>query len=180
MDKTEISLVKFNGTNYTSWGFQFQIYLKGKELWGHIDGPDPKPREDVKAISTWETKDAKIMTWLLSSVDPQYILNLRPYKSAKGMWDYLKQVYQQDNSARRFHLEHELSQLTQGTMSIQDYYHFIRLWTDYIEIIYSSLPDASIAIVQNIHSTSQRDQFFMKLRPDFEQVRSNQIGRAHV
>ena len=70
-------------------------------------------------------------------------------------------------------MEHELSQFNQGTMSIQEYYsHFIRLWTDYIEIIYSSLPNALIAMVQNIYSTSQRDQFLMKLRPEFEQIRS--------
>ena len=81
------------GTNYTSWGFHFQIYLKGKELWGHIDGTDPKPVEDVKAVSKWETNDAKIMTWLLASRSTIH-LNLRPYKTAKGMWDYLKQVYQ--------------------------------------------------------------------------------------
>ena len=116
---------------------------------------------NTKAVTKWEIKDAQIMTWLLASVDLQYILNLRPYKITKGIWDYLKQIYQQDNSACRFHLEHELSHFVQGTMSIQEYYsHFVRLWIDYTEIIYSSLPDASITVVQDIHSTSQRDQFF--------------------
>eukprot|EP00268_Persea_americana_P053117 TRINITY_DN5993_c1_g5_i1.p1 TRINITY_DN5993_c1_g5~~TRINITY_DN5993_c1_g5_i1.p1 ORF type:complete len:132 (+),score=14.25 TRINITY_DN5993_c1_g5_i1:436-831(+) len=131
MEKSEISLVRFNGTNYTSWAFQFQIHLKGKELRGHVDGFDPKPNDDItdtKAISKWEVKDTQIMIWLLGSVDPQYILNPRPYKTAKGMWEYLKQIYQQDNSARRFHLEHELSQFVQWTMSIQESYsHFVRL-----------------------------------------------------
>ena len=28
-------------------------------------------------------------------------------------------------------------------------------------------------VVQNIHSTTQRDQFLMKLRPKFEQIHSN-------
>ena len=63
-------------------------------------------------------------------------------------------------------------------MPIQEYYsHFICLWTDYTEIIYSSLPNASIAVVQSIHSTSQRDQFLMKLRYEFEQVRSNLMSK---
>ncbi|RWR80118.1 Retrovirus-related Pol polyprotein from transposon TNT 1-94 [Cinnamomum micranthum f. kanehirae] len=88
-------------------------------------------------------------------------------------------VGRKDNSAQRFHLEHELSQFTQGTLSIQEYYsQFICLWTDYTEIIYSSLPDASIAVVQTIHSTSQRDQFLIKLRPDFEQICSNLMSRV--
>ena len=51
MEKSgSISLVKFDGTNYTSWAFQFQIYLEGKELWAHIDGSEPKPEEDDKTI----------------------------------------------------------------------------------------------------------------------------------
>ncbi|KAJ0011030.1 hypothetical protein Pint_33411 [Pistacia integerrima] len=33
------------------------------------------------------------MTWILGSVDPIIVLNLRPYKTAKSMWEYLKKVY---------------------------------------------------------------------------------------
>ncbi|KAJ0082196.1 hypothetical protein Patl1_12180 [Pistacia atlantica] len=40
------------------------------------------------------------MTWILGSVDPIIVLNLRPYKTAKSMWEYLKKVYNQDNIAR--------------------------------------------------------------------------------
>jgi hypothetical protein len=32
--------VKFTGTNYATWAFQFEFFLKGKALWGHIDGTD--------------------------------------------------------------------------------------------------------------------------------------------
>ena len=82
MEKSEISLVRFDGKNYTSWAFQFQIYLQGKELWGYMDGFEPKPEDDKKKISAWKTKDAKIRTWLLSSVE-RFILNLKPCKSAR-------------------------------------------------------------------------------------------------
>ena len=51
MEKSEIALVRFDGKNYTSWAFQFQIYLEGKELWGYINGSNPKPKEDDKKIS---------------------------------------------------------------------------------------------------------------------------------
>ena len=68
--------------------------------------------------------------------------------------------------------------LIKGQCPFKNITHFIRLWTDYTEIIYSSLPDASIAVVQSIHSTSQRDQFLMKLRYEFEHVRSNLMSRV--
>ena len=48
MDKSEIKMVRFDGNNYTSWAFQFQIYLEGKELWAYIDGSEPIPAEDDK------------------------------------------------------------------------------------------------------------------------------------
>jgi hypothetical protein len=62
------------------------------------------------------------MSWILGSVDPLIVLNIRPYKKAKTMWEYLKKVYYQDNNARRFQLENDISNYSQCNLSIQDYY----------------------------------------------------------
>ena len=53
----------------------------------------PKPTEDEKRILSWNTKDAKIKTWILGFMEPHLFLNLKPYKTAKVMWEYLKKVY---------------------------------------------------------------------------------------
>ncbi|KAH0655399.1 hypothetical protein KY285_030281 [Solanum tuberosum] len=82
----------------------FQLFVTDKELWGHIDGSDPSPTDATK-LGEWKIKDAQVMTWILGSIDPLIVLNLRAYKTAKAMWDYLQKVYNQDNSARRFQLE---------------------------------------------------------------------------
>ena len=92
MDTNIIALIKFNGKNYTSWAYQFQVYLEGKELLCHITGSDPKPKEDDKKIHAWTTKDAKIRTWILGSVEPTLLLNLKPNKIAKDMWDCEKSL----------------------------------------------------------------------------------------
>lgn len=136
MEMSEIPLIRFIGKNYTSWAFQFQLYLEGKELWGYVDGTEKKPKEDDKKILAWKTKDAKIKTWILGTVEPRFILNLRLCQTAKEMWGYLKKVYHQGNSARQFQLEFEISQYTQGTLSVQDFYSglFIALWSEYDEI----------------------------------------------
>ena len=62
------------------------------------------------------------MTWILGSVDTLIVLNPRPYTTAKSMWEYLKKVYYQDNSARRSQLVYEIASYTQGDLSIQDYF----------------------------------------------------------
>ena len=88
-EKSDSFLVRFNGKNYSAREFQFKLFVKGKDLWGHIDGKKPAPTSP-EDLAKREIKDAQIMTWILSSVEAHFILNLRPYKIAKEMWDYLK------------------------------------------------------------------------------------------
>lgn len=143
MEKSEIALVRFDGKNYTFWAFQFQIYLEGKELWGYIDGSESKQEEADKKIYVWKTKDAKIKTWLLGSVEPHFILNLKPCKFAREMWDYLQKIYQQGSAAFQFQLKLDISQFTQGTLSIQEYYNgYRRMWLEYDEIKFATVSEA--------------------------------------
>ncbi|AES90839.1 hypothetical protein MTR_4g098730 [Medicago truncatula] len=39
-------------------------------------------------------------------------------------------------------------------------------------LLYVDVPKASLAAVQEVYNTSRRDQFLMKLRPEFEVVRA--------
>ncbi|KAL6333165.1 hypothetical protein AAG906_028348 [Vitis piasezkii] len=144
-DKLESFPIRFTGKNYCAWEFQFKLFVKGKELWGHIDGSNPAPR-DAEALSKWEIKDARVMTWILSSVEPHLVLNPRPYKTAVAMWNYLHTVYNQDNSARRFQLEYEMVNFTRESLSIEEYFSgFQTLWTDYSDIVYANVPAAALS-----------------------------------
>ncbi|RZC07885.1 Dual specificity protein phosphatase PHS1 isoform B [Glycine soja] len=94
-EKYDVLLVRLNGKNYSAWAFQFQIFVTGKDLWGHVDGSSPVPDKDTAKVehAKWTVKDAQGMAWILGSVDPNIVLNLRPYKTAATMWNYLKKVY---------------------------------------------------------------------------------------
>ena len=148
-------------------------------MWGFVSGTDPKPTEDEKKISSWHTKDAKIKSWILGSVEPHLIMNLKPYPTSKAMWGYLKKIYHQDNSARQFHLECEIAEYTQGNLSVQDYYSGFRtLWSEYDSIKYVDVADNVLTVIQDLQASSQRDQFLMKLRNEFESVRSALMNRT--
>lgn len=82
-----------------------------KKLWGHIDGSDPTPA-DLTKLTQSKIKDARVMTLILGFVNQLIVLNLRPYKTVKSMWKYLKKVYNQDNNARRFQLIFEIASYT--------------------------------------------------------------------
>ncbi|TXG57941.1 hypothetical protein EZV62_015770 [Acer yangbiense] len=137
--------VRFTGKNYSAWEFQFQCFVTVKELRGHIDGSDLAPTEP-KELANWKVKDARVMSWILGFVDPLIVLNLRPYKTAKTMWEYL----------------------------LKDYFSsFQNLWGEFSDMVYAKVLVASLSAVQAVHEQSKRDQFLMKLCHEFEITRSN-------
>lgn len=64
------------------------MFVKGKDLWSHIDGPTIWEGNDAG-----EVKTARVVTWIHSFVKPHIMLSLRPYKTAKDIEEYLKKVY---------------------------------------------------------------------------------------
>ena len=114
----EILAIRFMEKNYAAWEFQFKMFLKGKELWGHIDGSSPAPTEP-KDLGQWEAKDARIVSWILGSIEVHMVNNLQSFGTAKEMWEYLKRVYNQDNTARCFPLELDMSNYSQRNLSIE-------------------------------------------------------------
>ena len=68
-----------------------------------------------------------------------------------------------------------------GNLSIQDYYlAFFTLWHEYNDLVTTDVPDAALSTIENLHKTSQRDQFLMKLRSEYESVHSSLLNRSHV
>jgi hypothetical protein len=51
-------------------------------------------------------------------VDPLIVLNLRLYKTTQAIWKYLEKVYYQENNAKCFQLENNISNYSQGSLSI--------------------------------------------------------------
>ena len=53
-------------------------------------------------------------------------------------------------------------------------------WAEYTDIVYEDLSNEGQIAVQQVHETTKRDQFLMKLRSDFEGIRSNLMNRAPI
>ncbi|XP_041026943.1 uncharacterized protein LOC121267141 [Juglans microcarpa x Juglans regia] len=176
----ENTIVRFNGKNFPTWEFQFKIFLKGKELSNHIDNSAKIPT-DEKEFVQWEVKDAKVISWLLGTIESHLVTNLRCFTTAQAMWDYLHRIYHQDHSARKFQLELEISNYDQGNLPIAQFYSgFINIWCEYSAIVHTKVPITALAALQAVHAESQRDQFLMKLRPEFEPVRAGLLNRNPV
>ncbi|KOM36019.1 hypothetical protein LR48_Vigan02g216900 [Vigna angularis] len=167
--KYEVLLIRLNGKNYSAWAFQFEIFVKGKNLWGHVDGSKSAPNKDTQkdGHAKWEVQEAQVMAWNIGSVDLNIVLNLRPFKTAASIWAYLKKT-----SIRTTLPEYSNSSMTlqlQDSLSISEFYsRFMNLWSEYIDIVYENRSSKGLCSVQLVHETTKRDQFLMKLRSDFE------------
>lgn len=74
IEKSELLLIRFTENNFFFLEFQFCMFVRGKELWVHFDGTTTKPTNITK-LAQWETNDARIINWILKSVDLLIILN---------------------------------------------------------------------------------------------------------
>lgn len=75
MEKNDINLVKFNGTNYVGWSFHLQHFVEGQGLAEFLDGRTIEPTE-AKAKHTWSQNSSKVFMWILNSMDPTISLSL--------------------------------------------------------------------------------------------------------
>lgn len=64
-----------------------------------------KEAEDKK----WDQNNATVITWILSSIDPNISSSLQAFEKASDMWPHLRKLYLQVNKARKFFLDIELA-----------------------------------------------------------------------
>ena len=69
---------------------------------------------------------------LKTSISKGYIDHVRELNSPKEIWDTLERLFTQKNTMHLQYLENELASLTQGNMSITDY--FLKVKTVCVEI----------------------------------------------
>ena len=107
--------------------------------------------------------------------------NLRYFSTVKEIWEYLGRIYSQDNNARHFRLELEIANFNLGNLFIEQYYFgFLNFWSEYSGILQVKVPKESLSTLQTVHEESRRDQFLMKLRPEFETKRAGLFNRNPI
>ena len=93
MEKYDVIPIKFNEQNYMSWSFHLKNFVEGQGLFGYLDGsitkPQPTSTTDSKNLATWSKENARVITWILNSIDPSLVVALHAYTAATDMWAHL-------------------------------------------------------------------------------------------
>jgi len=86
--------MKLDGTsNYREWPFSVKTILTGHGLASHLtDSPVDKSKDSL-AVMACTNDDERVMSDIVTSMEPSLIMSLEHHESAKDMWDYLQGQY---------------------------------------------------------------------------------------
>ncbi len=172
--------IKLNGQNYREWASSARMQLRSYGVASDLNDDPPHDKEDEKKIAAWRRNDERVMAFLCMSAEVPIRMNFIDLSSAKKMWEYLQQRYQQSSAALRFSLRKSLQSLEQGDMTIEEFHN---AFTSLSRQLDSMVPKAGGGCRQCICKEKYEEQslmfdFVMRLRLDFEPIRVQLLGRS--
>ncbi|XP_075514618.1 uncharacterized protein LOC142549521 [Primulina tabacum] len=128
----QITVHRLNGQNFLELSQSVKLAIDGRGKLGYLTGEAEKPAETESTYKTWRSKNSLVMAWLLNSMDTSIA---RPYmfmKTAKDVWDSVKETYSDsENSSQIFELKAKLWNLKQGDREVTIYYNeMAALWQE--------------------------------------------------
>lgn len=117
-----------------------QIYdyrLSSKLKLGFVDGSYEQPEPTSALLVHWTRFNHMVISWLLNSVSSDIRNSVVYLNTASMIWKDLENRYSQSNMPKLFSLRREISQLTQGTMSIVAYYTKYKTLSDELNSLVS-------------------------------------------
>ena len=204
-DKITIIPMKLNDTNYVMWASIMKHHIWGKGLWGIVDGSDLEPKlsltkkegdkevplteeEKSKALATYEKKwkewrigHAKIMSWLINSIDIKKCSSLAKFEHADKAWEYLKNMYSLKDIAHVCNLQDKVRTMTQKDKTIREYYNELsELWEELALLEPKWHCAEDIELRQKQLDMEHFYQFVNGLRPEFESTKSALLHRGKI
>ena len=124
----------FVGDNYIAWSRSITIALTVKNNVAFINGSITAPPTTQQVLHTaWLRANNLVLSWLMNSISTEIRNSLLYVVSALDLWNELKTRYLKSDGPRVFHLEKALSSITQGSLSITEYFNaFKTLWDEYV------------------------------------------------
>lgn len=157
--------------NYTTWlGISISIvcYWK-KELRWLIDVTDCIPTDDSK-LAHWKVKDARLMSWIIVSCDPEIVLSyvyvfIRLLSQWGIIWKWLivGQTLLED-----FNWNVKLLIKLNEVYLFKSTFLVFKVWVKFSDTICANVYKDSLSDILVIHEVCKCDKFLIKLCLDFE------------
>lgn len=118
---------KLNNSNYNTWSTCLKSYLIGQDLWEVVGGAETnRPNNDVNgSIHKWDVKAGKALFIIKTTIE-DLLEHLQDIEYPKPAWDTFARLFTKKNDARLQLLEGELMSISQGDMSIPQYFRKVK------------------------------------------------------
>ena len=95
-------------SNYLQWKVRLSAVLKKNKIYSYVISVVATPTADPIALDLHEVKEAKAWRIILDGVKDHLIPHLAEKKTAKEMWDALKNLFEVKNENRKMALKDKL------------------------------------------------------------------------
>lgn len=160
-----IQQVLVGSENYSIWSKAMQIALKGKQKLGFVEGTCRKEDQEPHLRDHWERCNAIVLSWILNSVSKDLANGMVYFQNSHLLWEDLRERFHKVSSSRIFSLYREIHTLSQGSMTVAEYYTRLKdLWEEQSSIM--AIPSCSCVTTQSYSKCLQEQkviQFLMNL-----------------
>lgn len=174
-DHPGINLISFVliGNNYMTWSRSIKIALGSKTKLGFIDGRCKQPAENESKYEQRLKVDCMVRSWILNSIAKDIVEDFLYVNTAKELWDELKERYGECNGPLLYHIQREISTITQGRMTVAQYYTKLKKSWDELNCL-TPIPDCSCGAaktITDVFDSSRLIQFLMGLNDAYNAIR---------
>lgn len=143
-------------TNYPSWLFRLEAFLKGQNLYGYVDGTIPCPPQLIRSsdgttvinpeYDAWKTQDQSVVNMIGQTLTPVATNCAVGSRSAHELWKNLKHKFAASNRQNIVQLKTNLQNLRKGSDNIETYLDRIKAARDALETVGVFLDDEDIVV----------------------------------
>ncbi|KAK4381933.1 hypothetical protein Sango_2920400 [Sesamum angolense] len=146
-----------NGDNYLVWRRAMHFALGARMKLSFIDGGQlVRPPAGSPDLDEWIRKDYLVITWILNNISKNIVDAFMYVTSARCVWLEFEARYGKSDGPMIYNLEREISSISQGDLSVTEYYTKIRSLT----------PTYAIPHLNNVYGNVRSQILVMEPRPD--------------
>ncbi|GMI80943.1 hypothetical protein HRI_001763600 [Hibiscus trionum] len=172
---------RLDGKNFLQWSQLVLMVIRGRGKLGYINGEIPRPSLTDPTYATWELNNSIVMAWLINSMESHISRTYLLFKTAKEMWDAVKENYSDlGNASQVFEIKLKLKDIQQGTLEVTQYYNNLKILWQELDMYYEVDWGEGLEHTKFMsHLNKERlYEFLAGLNRDLDEVRGRILGRT--